>query len=153
MNNIMLIKSLRNIFNRETPKSKLDLSNFSVNRVMQNDDWNHVLNSQVLLRYHDQKNKHIATISYRLQSGQIGLLFVHDDKLKGCGLGKQMLKNAIDEIKNKNQINPNVKEIWAVTNNDAFFSNVFGKSFTKREPAHPSVTGSGYFMSIDKAID
>lgn len=39
--------------------------------------------------------------------------------------------------------------MWCVTIKDhPFWINVFNGAFTFRSPAHPSVTGSGYFMKI-----
>jgi len=130
--------------------SKLKLIDYNEVRKVSDDDWNSVPHGQVKLTYFDRNMKHIATIAYNLVSGQIGLLFIHDPKLERRGLGTQMLEKAIDEIKNKNLINPHVKEIWAVTTNHNFFSNAFNCAFKPRKPAHHTVTGPGYYMEICK---
>ncbi len=149
----MFIKFWSGFFKNNATASKLKLTDYYEVRAVSDDMWNKVPNSDIRLNYYDQNNKHIASISFRLQNGQIGHLFIHDDNLIGRGLGKQLLMRAINEIKNQNYINPHVKEIWAVTSNDNFFSNVFNKSFAKRVPAHSSVRGSGYYMQIDKTIE
>ena len=55
-----------------------------------------------------------------------------------------MLDKAIIEMKDSG-----TREVWAVTSKDhPFWSTVYNNSFTWRNPAHPSVTGSGYYMKI-----
>lgn len=151
----MFSKLYTTIFsNKKTLPSKLKISDFNEVRNVYDDVWNKVPNSYVELTYFDKNNqKRLATISYKLQSGQIGKLFIHDAKLHRRSLGTQMLEKAIDEIKNRNSINPDVKEIWAVSTHDNFFLNVFNKSFKKRIPAHPSVLGPGYYMNISGKIE
>ena len=52
-------------------------------------------------------------------TGQIGLFYI-DEKYRNNGLGKEILNNVINEMKNNN-----IKEIWAVTSKDhKFWSNV-----------------------------
>lgn len=148
-----MFSKLKNIFGKNISQNKLKLIDFDEIRIVSDDVWNKIPNGQVTLRYFNNDKDHIATISFRLHNGQIGLLFVHDNKLKGRGLGKEMLKKAIEEIKYKNSINPGIKEIWAVTHNDLFFSNVFNQSFVKRDPAHHTVTGSGYYLDIKENIE
>jgi hypothetical protein len=142
-------KCIEKIQSKPRP-TKLNLDDYRPERIVEDDVWNKVPNSQIRIKYYDHHNKHIGSILYRLQSGQIGSFFLHDSTLYRRGLGRQMLTRAIAEIKHNNHFNPNVKEIWAVTSNHNFFSNVFDKAFSERKPAHPSVTGSGYYMEIGK---
>ena len=82
-------------------------------------------------------------IRYYITTGQIGLFFI-DKEYQNRGLGKQILSKLIEELETNK-----CEEVWAVsTDNHTFWSNVYNKSFTHRVPAHPSVTGSGYFMKI-----
>ena len=54
------------------------------------------------------------------------------------------IEDAIHEIKHQG-----TNEIWCVTiKNHPFWVKAFNGAFTYRSPAHPSVTGSGYFMKI-----
>lgn len=96
----------------------------------------------ILLEYYD-KNEKIGYIRFYFTTGQIGSFFI-DAEYQNRGLGKQILSKVIKELK----VN-NCKEVWAVTSTDhPFWSNVYNNSFTYRDPAHPSVSGNGYFMKI-----
>jgi GNAT superfamily N-acetyltransferase len=97
----------------------------------------------VLLEYYDHKDTRIGYIRYYITTGQIGLFFI-EDEYQDRGLGKQILSKVMAELKQNN-----CKEVWAVTStNHPFWSNVNDKSFTYREPAHPTVGGAGYFMKL-----
>jgi len=96
----------------------------------------------VLLEYYDKDNR-IGYIRYYNTTGQIGLFFI-DEEYKNRGLGKQILSKIIKELKMNN-----CKGVWAVTTtNHPFWSNVYNKSFTYKDPVHSSVTGDGYFMDL-----
>ena len=89
----------------------------------------------------------ICYIQYGPRSGQIGLIRVHNHLLYRRGLGMQMLLNAINDIIHHKK----ATEIWAFTNKDhPFWSNIFSGMFAYREPAHPSITGPGVFVSLKK---
>jgi hypothetical protein len=141
-----MISNLLSYF-RRAPAEPLKLSNFKQERIVTDDTYNGHQIGSVKIRYYDN-DLHVATLSYQKCNGQIGLLFVHCKEYSNRGLGKQMLRQAIYELTNDNEINPNVDEIWAVSSRKNFWSNVFNKSFKARTPAHPSVTGSGFFMKI-----
>jgi GNAT superfamily N-acetyltransferase len=97
----------------------------------------------VMLEYYNKKDKKIGYIRYYITTGQIGLFFI-DKEYQNRGLGKQILSKVIQEMKD-NQCD----EVWAVaTDHHPFWSNVYNKSFLPGKPAHPSVTGSGYFMKL-----
>ena len=97
----------------------------------------------VMLEYYNKKDVKIGYIRYYITTGQIGLFFI-DKEYQHRGLGKQILSKVIQELKD-NQCD----EVWAVTtDNHPFWSNVYHKSFIPGKPAHPSVTGSGYFMRL-----
>ena len=96
----------------------------------------------IMLEYYD-KNKKIGYIRYYITTGQIGLFFIDDD-YQNRGIGKQILSKVIKELKTNN-----CKEVWVVTTiNHSFWSNVYNKSFVYRDPAHPTVGGTGYFMKL-----
>ena len=98
----------------------------------------------VWIYYLNKKNEKIAYISYYTSDGQIGLFFI-EEKYQNRGLGKQILEKATNELREKK-----CKEVWLVSsqNNHPFWSNVNNKSFTNRVPAHPSVTGEGFFRKL-----
>ena len=97
----------------------------------------------VMLEYYNKKDVKIGYIRYYITTGQIGLFFI-DEEYQNRGLGKQILSKVIRELK-MNQCD----EVWAVTtDNHPFWSNVYHKSFIPGRPAHPSVTGPGYFMKL-----
>ena len=97
----------------------------------------------IMLEYYNNQDVKIGYIRYYITTGQIGLFFI-DKEYQNRGLGKQILSKLIEELETNK-----CEEVWAVsTDNHTFWSNVYNKSFTHRVPAHPSVTGSGYFMKI-----
>jgi hypothetical protein len=86
----------------------------------------------------------IAYITYRMSTGQIGLINVKE-QYRNKGLGKDMLKMAINKLLKTNTY------VWAVSNkNNPFWENVFSKSFRYTYRPHTSVTGSGYSLDVDK---
>jgi GNAT superfamily N-acetyltransferase len=100
----------------------------------------------IKLEYFTKTNKSIGYIKYK-PTGQIGLFFI-DEEYQNRGLGKQILSKVIDEL---SDIGCN--EVWAVTTkNHIFWSNVYDKQFKPRQPAHSSVTGSGYYINLDKFV-
>lgn len=97
----------------------------------------------VLVEYYNSKNVRIAYIKYYITTGQIGLFFI-EEEYQHRGLGKQILSKVIKELRANH-----CEEAWAVsTKHHTFWSNVNHKSFEFRYPAHPSVTGPGYFMKL-----
>lgn len=90
--------------------------------------------------------KEIGFISYRLHTGQIGLLEL-EKKYRRQGLGKQMLTTAIKNIKTFGTTDV----VFAFTSQDhPFWRNVYNKSFSWRDfgQLHWSITGHGYIMKI-----
>jgi len=153
------------------PKKQLKLRDFQEFRFVIDDNWNNVTNGNIWLCYFDKNkqideiteinnmdkklissrddvehiaNKSIGYVSYKIKTGQIGLLFIKKD-YQNLNLGKQILLNIINELTVDN------KQIWAVTTQDhPFWSNVFEQSFEFTRRPHNSVTGSGYLLNIDK---
>lgn len=84
-------------------------------------------------------------ITYRVKTGQIGLFYAQKE-YQNSGLGKQILLRVIEDIKN------NVcDKVFAITSeNNKFWANVYNKSFTWSERPDISVTGSGYFLELNK---
>ena len=121
---------------------KLHLSDFKKRKNISDDTWNHIKDGEVEINFLDGENQ-IGQISYRPQVGQIGNL-VLNEKYRDRGLGKQILSEAIKDIKTYGTM-----EVWAVTReNHPFWDNVWNKSFQPRKPAHCTVTGSGYYLKI-----
>lgn len=89
-------------------------------------------------------NKGIGYISYRVATGQIGLFFIKKE-YQNCGIGKQILLRAIEDIKHNG-----CNKVFAVTSKDhTFWSNVFKSSFKWSERPDDSVTGSGYCLDLN----
>lgn len=98
----------------------------------------------VILEYYD-KDKCIGYIRYYLSTGQIGLFFIQKE-YQNRGLGKQILSKVMIEL----QAN-DCDECWIVTTKEhKFWSNIYNKSFTYRDPVHESVIGGGYFIDLKK---
>ncbi len=134
--------SLFRFLNYKTTRP-LNLINIIQKQTIKDDDWNHIPKSEHKIEfYYNEEN--IGHIQYRLGTGQIGLFYI-DEKYRNNGLGKEILNNVINEMKNNN-----IKEIWAVTSKDhKFWSNVYNKKFEYSDQnIHSSVTGGGYKMSI-----
>ncbi len=151
-----------NIFKR----TKLDIKNFKEVKIKIDDTWNKVKNGETWVYYYEKnfdtsklaidtiKNRHdlenicykncIGYINYRTGTGQIGLFYINK-KYQNRGLGKQILKKVMIDLKEHNN-----KTLWAVTSeNHPFWSNVYAKSFEYKIRLHPSVTGSGYLLNLD----
>lgn len=89
-------------------------------------------------------NKGIGYISYRVATGQIGLFFIKKE-YQNCGIGKQILLRAIEDIKHNG-----CNKVFAVTSKDhTFWSNVFKSSFKWSKRPDDSVTGSGYCLDLN----
>jgi GNAT superfamily N-acetyltransferase len=96
----------------------------------------------VWLEYFNNEES-IGYIRYYVNTGQIGLFFIKNE-YQNRGLGKQILSKTIQDMQQNG-----CEEVWTVTTCDhPFWSNVYDRSFTYRDPAHPSVTGDGYYMDI-----
>lgn len=89
--------------------------------------------------------KDIGYVSYRPHNGQIGLIRL-DEKYRGRTLGEQILHQIIPELKQKG-----IEELWAVTSfGHPFWSKTLNSKMNWREPAHSSVTGSGYYVKLNE---
>jgi GNAT superfamily N-acetyltransferase len=131
-----MLKYLKNIFYPDLRIHKL----IEIKKT-DNNTYNNI--SSTTLEYYTQSGNKIGYIKYK-DNGQIGLFFI-EDEYQNRGIGKQILTNVIDILK----IN-NCKEVWAVTtDNHPFWSNVYNKKFKRRVPAHPSVTGAGYYFELN----
>ena len=101
-------------------------------------------NNNTLIRYYDHKDEEISYIYYNILNGEIKLFHINKN-YTNKGLGKQILKNVINEM----DINYN-KEVWCVTGrNHDFWKNVFDKSFKYRIPIQPHLPNlHGYYMKL-----
>ena len=98
----------------------------------------------VFIEYFNEIYAPVAYICYNTSNGEIYNLSIHRPYYQNRGLGTQILEKATYEMRENN-----CEEVWAVTSkNHPFWSNVNNKSFTYRNPAHPSVTGDGYFIKL-----
>ncbi|AYV83022.1 MAG: hypothetical protein Hyperionvirus3_168 [Hyperionvirus sp.] len=92
------------------------------------------------LTYTDPINKQeVGYCQFNPHSGQIGLLRL-DDKYRGRSIGTQLMNHIEQELKQND-----VPEIWCVSSNK-FFKDRLG--WIPRVPAHPTVTGHGFYKSI-----
>ena len=91
--------------------------------------------------YNDDES--IGLVQYNNMTGEIGMMIIHET-FRNMGLGKYILKNIIDEMK-QNEI----KEIWGISNKkQIFWSNVNNKSFSYRFPVHPTTIHGGFYMRL-----
>ena len=122
--------------------TKINISDLTTIKTITDDTWNKVTNGDYTVDYFYNEKK-IGYIRYRIGIGQIGLISL-DPEYRNQKIGKLMLDKAIIDIKNNN-----IKEVWAVTTKDhPFWSNVYNRSFTYREPAHFTIKGNVYFMKL-----
>jgi len=135
-------KLLTNISNRYS------LSNFRQNLSITYDTWNKIDCGKYTIKfYRNSNNQEIGHISYKLYTGQIGLFYI-DDKYRNNGLGKQILLQTINHMKDNN-----INYVWVVSlPQHSFWSNVFNKTFVFHDfnKLHPSVTGCGYKLDLTK---
>jgi hypothetical protein len=91
--------------------------------------------------YSDEES--IGLVQYNINTGEIGMMILHQ-KFRNIGLGKYILNNIIDEMKQNQN-----KEVWAISNkNHEFWQNVNNKSFNYRFPAHPTTKYGGFYMKL-----
>lgn len=134
-----LNKFQKEMMNRMCP----DLERFTTKRNLPKDHKTFP-NDENLRIFHNGKS--IGYINYNKHTGQIGLFFI-DPKYQGCGIGTKYLHKIIDDIKDYGE----AKEIWMFTSKGHYFwskAKHDGKCFTYRDPAHPSISGDGYYMEI-----
>lgn len=141
------IKYILPIFAIMRKPSPLNISDFKQITTIKDDNWNKIPDSDFRIDFYDKLNNEqfAGYISYRAGVGQVGIFILEPD-YRNRGLGKQILTQTINHMKEFNQTH-----IWAITIDDhPFWSNVFNKSFKFHEMGkiHPSVTGSGYKMKI-----
>lgn len=144
-----IVLFIHRIFNGppKSPPPPLFLRDFIEKKVVSDDEWNKIKNGNVRYEYFKEENdiRPFGYIQFRPTVGQIGLFFIFDKNLRGRGLGKQMLLKAIQDIKEHGKVDT----IWAVTlENHEFWSNVWNKSFTWKDPPHSTVTSGGYKLKI-----
>jgi hypothetical protein len=145
---ITTIKYILPIFGIIHKPIPLFLKDFKQIKVMKDDYYNKIPDSDFRIDFYDKLNNEqfAGYISYRAGVGQVGL-FVLEQDYTNRGLGKQILTQTIEHMKEFN-----TKHIWAITTiyDHPFWSNVFNKSFKwyEMKQVHPSVTGSGYKMKI-----
>jgi GNAT superfamily N-acetyltransferase len=121
--------------------SPLKIDDYSEVITITNDTWNRIPDGCILREYYDSDNNKIGYIRYKVKVGQVGLFFINEE-YRNRGLGKQILNRTMDHMRQSGATG-----VWAVTTRDhEFWSNVYNKSFKWRDPAHPSVTGDGYYM-------
>lgn len=141
-----IITTLINNFTRQQEKKAVSIPNlgdFEEKVIVKDDTFNLVKNGEIRKEYYENNNR-VAYVQYRLQSGQIGFLWVlhkYDINI----LGEQLLNRAFDDIMEKGK----ATEIWSATFfKEDFWDNVWNKSFTFKEPVHPTVTGGGYYFKF-----
>lgn len=125
------------------PPTPLFLSNFIERKTVSDDTWNKIKDGQVCYKYFQNETDKdpIAMVDFRPGVGQIGIIGIWPESYRNRGLGKQMLRKAMNDIKAFGKTDT----VWAVTTeNHTFWSNVFNKSFVWKNPAHTTVAGSGY---------
>ena len=142
----------KNIFGKAKLVTPLQLKNFIAITDVEENSWNNKPNNTFKTKFYDGlvwddklQPKFAGYISYRPVVGQVGI-FVLEEEYRNRGLGKQILQQTINQMKEHN-----ATHIWAVTvKENIFWSNVWGKRFIWHEAGqlHPSVTGFGYKMKI-----
>lgn len=142
-------------FNHPDKPNQWDLRQFKEVIYVEDDRFNDAPKTQIRKEYylnntdiHNLKDSRglrdfIADIHYRTTSGQLGWLNVNEKYGGRNGrLGIQMFEQAISDIK---QVG--TKAIWEST----YEGDPFWKAQSQaqwRDPVHPSVGGSGYYMPI-----
>ncbi len=124
-------------------KSRYTLDMFHKEVSVSDDEWNKIKNGEIKVELKDHHDMHqIGFIRYRKYVGQLGLLFITDKDYMNRGLGTQLVDLAIGDMKSVN-----VKEVWAVTRDEhPFWSKHL--NYTKRDPAHHTITASGYYKTL-----
>jgi len=131
---------------------KLKLCDFDEKPTIKYDELGRDLYNDIRKTYYTKTipPEEIGYIQYNLHRGEINLIMVYGygrkySQYKNKGLGKQMLRLAMDDIKTHGKS----RVVWVGTTQDhPFWSNVWNKSFTYADPVHSSVVYDGYRMTI-----
>lgn len=111
--------------------SRLYLSNFKQNIIIKNNMTNifkeytddNIIDEPINLSDSYYQSNVVGNIYYNINTGQVEILYV-SKKYRNKGLGKQMLSDAIYDIKKHNT------QIWCnASKNHDFWNNVYNKSF------------------------
>ncbi len=87
--------------------NKMKINELKKTRMSIIDKNNKYGSEQIELRYNDNE-KEIAIARFKLDTGQVGLIDINEE-YRRKGLGKQIIKEIEDELKEKK-----IKEIWVV---------------------------------------
>jgi len=132
----------KRIFKMELATPKIPLSSLRQVVNLIDDNWNNVTNGETKIDFFDEE-KNIGHLYLRQHNGQIGILVLNKD-YRRRGIGTQILNLSRDKIIEYGKADT----MWAVTVKDhGYWSNVPGMVW--KEPAHESVTGSGYSVDIN----
>jgi GNAT superfamily N-acetyltransferase len=114
-----------------------------VYRNSNNEDNNNNTNTGVKVIDIYSGDESIGLVQYNNNTGEIGMMLIHET-FRNMGLGKYILKNIIEEMKQNK-----VKDVWVISNkHHDFWSNVNSKSFTYKIPVHPTTKYGGFYMKI-----
>lgn len=134
---------------KEIPRPIL-LEDFHERKIIKDDTWNNVKGGEIRYEYYHNEFNHgaipVGYIEHRLKTGQINFLNVWGERFKKAGMREYLLEKALIDIQNYGT----ASTIWAVSMpDDPFWSTVWDKSFIWSDPAHPSVTGRGYYYTFN----
>lgn len=117
---------------------KYSIKDFTKTLKVSDDTWNNIPNGDLEYRFY-KDNKEVGLISFRRGTGQIGVMYLNEE-YRGWGIGKDILRLAKKDI--------DTDRVWCVTiENHGFWKS--RKDSVWKDPAHSSVTGSGYSFLIE----
>lgn len=138
----MLARKFINTMRKKFRPTKFE--DLFISRMVGDDTWNNIPSSEAL--YNFTTDKHgtnvVATTNIRLAVGQIGFINVFFD-YKGEGLEQEILKLCEFEIRKYGT----AATMWEVCTEDLpWYSD--NPHFVWKDPAHDSVSGSGWSMDL-----
>lgn len=141
-----------------SPKSThpLLLSTFKIYKTTKNDTWNKKPNSEFHCRILAEDNdpnaragiKEIGHFNYRATVGQVGGIYLKPEYLN------RLLREQILIYMMKDMLDHGATHIWETSPPELewgmkrHYTGLWDFQYTGKQPAHPSVTGSGYTMKI-----
>lgn len=138
------------------PKHPLLLSTFKIYKTTKNDTWNKKPNSEYHCRILAEDKdpnaragiKEIGHFNYRATVGQVGGIYLQPDYTE------RLLREQILIYMMKDMLDHGATHIWETSppelewGNKLHYTGLWDFQYTGKQPAHPSVTGSGYIMKI-----
>ena len=104
--------------------------------------------NEIVIDFYDN-NINVGFVQYYINTGQIGMIMVHKP-YRNKGLGKQIISDAIHQIKVSNRFNSQFNnEVWLIASKTHdVWTNIYKGKFSYRNPIQPNLLNGGFYMKV-----